>query len=78
MVGVIPYRHVTWDNFGNDIYLLNYDESIVSDDDYRLLIRILYDWNADTITIDDAAKDKEHDGETFLVNKGKVWRGWNE
>ena len=34
--------------------------------------------DADTITIDDAAKDKEHDGETFLVNKGKIWRGWNE
>ena len=29
-VGVLPYRHTTWQNFGNNIYLLNYDESTVS------------------------------------------------
>ncbi len=75
-VGVLPYRHTTWQNFGNNIYLLNYDESTVSDDDYRTLVRTLFDNGVNNITLQEDTKDREHLGENFLVNKSSVWEGW--
>lgn len=75
-VGMLPYRHTTWEQFGNEIYLLNYDESVMAEDDYRTLVRILFDYGADTITLQDEAKDREHAGENFLINKTSVWEGW--
>ena len=75
-MGVLPYRHTTWQNFGNNIYLLNYDESTVSDDDYRTLVRTLFDNGVNNITLQEDTKDREHLGENFLVNKSSVWEGW--
>ena len=66
-IGIVPYKHVTWENFGNDIYLLNYDESILSEDDYKRIVRTMLNVNAKTVEIKESLHDNEYLGENFLV-----------
>ena len=71
-IGIVPYKHVTWENFGNDIYLLNYDESILSEDDYKRIVRTMLNVNAKTVEIKESLHDNEYLGENFLVKDDKV------
>ena len=71
-IGIVPYRHTTWQNFGNDIYLLNYDESILSEDDYKRIVRTMLNVNAKTVEIKESLHDNEYLGENFLVKDDKV------
>ena len=71
-IGIVPYKHVTWQNFGNDIYLLNYDESILSEDDYKRIVRTMLNVNAKTVEIKESLHDNEYLGENFLVKDDKV------
>jgi hypothetical protein len=71
-IGIVPYKHVTWENFGNDIYLLNYDESILSEDDYKRIVRTMLNVNAKTVEIKESLHDNEYLGENFLVKEDKV------
>ena len=75
-VGVLPYRHTTWQNFGNGIYLLNPDESIVSEREYSVLVNRLVTFGVKEIEIEDASKDTLHDGENFLFDSKDKWEGW--
>ncbi len=68
----MPYKHVTWENFGNDIYLLNYDESILSEDDYKRIVRTMLNVNAKTVEIKESLHDNEYLGENFLVKDDRV------
>ena len=71
-IGIVPYKHVTWENFGNDIYLLNYDESILSEDDYKRIVRTMLNVNAKTVEIKESLHDNEYLGENFLVKDDRV------
>ncbi len=71
-IGIVPYKHTTWENFGNDIYLLNYDESILSEDDYKRIVRTMLNVNAKTVEIKESLHDNEYLGENFLVKDDKV------
>jgi hypothetical protein len=71
-IGIVPYKHVTWENFGNDIYLLNYDESILSEDDYKRIVRTMLNVNAKTVEIKESLHDNEYLGENFLVKEDRV------
>ena len=71
-IGIVPYKHVTWENFGNDINLLNYDESILSEDDYKRIVRTMLNVNAKTVEIKESLHDNEYLGENFLVKEDKV------
>ena len=71
-IGIVPYKHTTWQNFGNDIYLLNYDESILSEDDYKRIVRTMLNVNAKTVEIKESLHDNEYLGENFLVKDDKV------
>jgi len=71
-IGIVPYKHVTWENFGNDIYLLNYDESILSEDNYKRIVRTMLNVNAKTVEIKESLHDNEYLGENFLVKDDKV------
>ena len=71
-IGIVPYKHTTWENFGNDIYLLNYDESILSEDDYKRIVRTMLNVNAKTVEIKESLHDNEYLGENFLVKEDRV------
>ena len=71
-IGIVPYKHTTWQNFGNDISLLNYDESILSEDDYKRIVRTMLNVNAKTVEIKESLHDNEYLGENFLVKDDKV------
>jgi hypothetical protein len=75
-IGIVPYKHVTWENFGNGIYLLNPDESIVSEREYSVLVNRLVTFGVKEIEIEDASKDTLHDGENFLFDSKDKWEGW--
>lgn len=75
-IPIVPYKFVTWENFGNGIYLLNPDESIVSEREYSVLVNRLVTFGVKEIEIEDASKDTLHDGENFLFDSKDKWEGW--
>ena len=75
-IGIIPYVHTTWENFGNDIYLLNDDESMMEKDDYRSLVMVMLEYGVNKVTVAAEEKDKLHQGMTYLLSNNNKWEDW--
>ena len=75
-LGLIPYKPITWENFGNDVYILNKDESTLNEDEYKKLVRQLMNNGADKLTIAEKENDTVHEGESFYINDEEDWEGW--